>query len=60
LCVCPWQAFKALSYVCVKGQVTTLEWSIFKVIQSGRLLTLNTNIRLGFKGLQGTNTLAYY
>jgi hypothetical protein len=26
----------------------------------GRLLALPTNIRLGWKGLPGTNTLAYY
>jgi hypothetical protein len=26
----------------------------------GRLLTFPTNIRLGWKGLQGTKTLAYY
>jgi hypothetical protein len=26
----------------------------------GRLLTLSTNLRLGWKGLTGTNTLAYY
>jgi hypothetical protein len=26
----------------------------------GRLLALTTNIRLGLKGLLGTNTLAYY
>jgi len=26
----------------------------------GRLLALSTNIRLGRKGLRGTNTLAYY
>ncbi len=26
----------------------------------GRLLALPTNIRLGWEGLQGTNTLAYY
>jgi hypothetical protein len=26
----------------------------------GKLLALTTNIRLGWKGLQGKNTLAYY
>jgi hypothetical protein len=30
------------------------------VLQLGRLLALATNIRLGWKGVQGTNTLAYY
>ncbi len=35
-------------------------WSNFHVLHSGRLLPLTTNIRLGWKGLLGTNALAYY
>ncbi len=31
-----------------------------KVLHSGRLLASPANIRLGGKGLPGTNTLAYY
>jgi hypothetical protein len=37
----------------------TLEWSTLKVIHFGRLLALPSNIRLGWKGLPGTNTVAY-
>jgi hypothetical protein len=31
-----------------------------KVLHSGKLLALSTNIRLSWKGLPGTNALAYY
>jgi hypothetical protein len=59
-CVCPWQAFTALSNICGWGPEPTLEWSTWKVLHSGRLLVLISNIRLGCWGLPGTNTLAYY
>jgi hypothetical protein len=32
----------------------------FQALTPGRLLALPTNIRLGWKGLPGTSTLAYY
>jgi hypothetical protein len=34
--------------------------SAFKCFSLGRLLALPTNNRIGWKGLQGENTLAYY
>jgi hypothetical protein len=37
-----------------------LEWSTWKVINSDRLLALSADIRLGWKGLPGTNNPAYY
>ncbi len=54
LSVCPWQVFPAYSIACGQGQENTLEWSLRKVP------ALQTNIRLGWKGLPGTNALAYY
>jgi len=43
-------------------QEPTLQWSTIKVLHSGRLwpFPLPSNIRLGWKGLPETNTLAYY
>ncbi len=37
----------------------TLEWSNWKVLPLGKILALPTNIRLGCKGMQETNTLAF-
>jgi hypothetical protein len=54
LSVCPWQEFPAYSIACGQGQEHTLEWSPRKVP------ALQTNIRLDWKGLPGTNALAYH
>jgi hypothetical protein len=62
LSVCPWQAFPASLMFVGKGGAYLSEVP-FRVLQGtseGRLLALPTNIRLGWKDLQGTNTLAYY
>jgi hypothetical protein len=41
-------------------QEPSQEWSTLKALLLGRLLALPTNIRLGWRGLPGTNTPAYY
>ncbi len=51
--------FYTLAYYLRVRLETTLEWSIPKMLHSGRLLALLTNIRLGYKGLPGINTLAH-
>ena len=59
LSVCPWQSFPAKSNACWKSKSPT-DWSIFHIFQF-RIGTLPySDIRLGWEGLPGTNTLAYY
>jgi hypothetical protein len=53
--VCPWPAFAPQSNGCVKAGAYPSEVP-FRV----GILALPTDIRLGCKGLPGTNTLAYY
>ncbi len=48
----------------ILGKTNPLALTIVKHLSGapfyGRFLTLTTNIRLGWKGLPGTNALAYY
>ncbi len=54
--VCQWQAFPAKSKVMLEP---TLDVILSSVPLQGRLLPLLIKIRSGWKGLPGTNTLAY-
>ncbi len=58
--VCPWQALPAQANILqVRPKHTRVKHLSGAPLQ-GRLLTLPTNLRLGLKGLPGTNILAYY
>jgi hypothetical protein len=57
--VCPWQAFTVnLMFVVRKGACPKVEH--LKSASLGLAPALPANIRPGFKGLPGTNALAYY
>ena len=43
-----------------EGKELSLRVDLCNDLYSGRLRNLPTNIRLGWKGLSGKNTLAYY
>jgi hypothetical protein len=58
--VFPWQAFPAYSNVCGQGWSLPLVKHLSISLLKGGLLTLPTNIRLGWNGLPSTNTLAFY
>ncbi len=57
--VCPWQAFPAQSNICGLGKQPTLEWGIVSGCPLRQAPALITIIKLGWKSLPGTKTLAF-